>query len=434
MKKIYLTIAGGFFFLTASAQTNPNCGNNRFHDYVFPTTPSVTSNIIYGSNYKTNNFGAGTLQDLKLDVYQPTGDVATIRPLIIIAHGGSFYGGSKTGSDVVPFAQAFAKMGYVVASIDYRLGMTNLYPGGAHVLDSADAAAAVVRGTHDGRAAVRFFRKNARDAGNTYKIDTNNIFFMGSSAGALIALHLAYMDQENEFPAYIDTTGVTVGNRTGQPGMKGGVEGLSGNLGYSSKVKAIVDIAGALADTTWMHVGDTPVASFHYTTDNTVPFGTAYIYVLGYQMQKVNGSSSVAAKANQVGITHCFHPFYGSGHVPGGAYYDTTLVLTRNFLEYYTCGTTLNCSYPLSVNELVTAADISIYPNPANTSATIDLTAFAGHPVNIELYDVLGRKVKNNTNIKSDQFIINRDNLPGGIYFINIVSEGKVFSKKIIFE
>lgn len=435
MKKIYLFIAGGLLFLSSTAQTNPNCGNNRFHDYVFPTAPNVSSNIIYGSNYATSISGVGTLQDLKLDVYQPAGDVATNRPLIIIAHGGSFYGGSKTGGDVVPYANAFAKMGYVVASMDYRLGMTNLI-GGAHVLDSADAAAAVVRGTHDARAAVRFFRKNAKIGGNTYKIDTNNIFFAGVSAGALMALHLAYMDQLSEFPAYIDTTGVTVGTTTGQPGMHGGIEGLSGSPGYSSKVKAIVDIAGAIADTAWMHSADTPVASFHYTSDATVPFGTAYIYVLGNKLQKVNGSSSVAAKATLEGITHCFHPFYASGHVPSGAYYDTTLIISRNFLEHFTCGTALDCNYITSsgVNEIASDTDFSIYPNPANSMATIDLTSFAGHSVNIELYDVLGRKVKNNVNIRSGQFIINRDNLPRGIYFVNIISEGKVFSKKIIFE
>ena len=431
MKKIYLFIAGSMFFLTSVAQTNSNCGNVRFHDYIFPATPTVTSNVVYGNNLSYT--GAAT--PLKLDVYQPVGDVATNRPLIIIAHGGSFYTGTKTGSDVVPYANAFAKMGYVVASIDYRLGMTN-FIGGAHILDSTDAAAAVVRGTHDGRAAVRFFRKNAKESGNTYNIDTNNIFFMGSSAGALIALHLAYMDQLSEFPPYIDTTGVTVGSLTGQLGMKGGIEGLSGNPGYSSKVKAIVDIAGAIADTAWMHTGDTPVASFHYTTDNTVPYSTAYIYVIGYQMQKVCGSSSVAAKATQEGITHCFHPFYGTGHVPGGAYADTTLVISRNFLEHFTCGTALACNYTtaLGVNEIAADADFSIYPNPASTATKIDLISFVGHSVTIELYDVLGRKLRNNSNIKSEQFVISRDNLPSGIYFVNVVSEGKVFSKKIIFE
>jgi hypothetical protein len=316
--------------------------------------------------------------------------------------------------------------------------MTNL-PFGSHPVDSNDAGAAVMRAVHDARAAVRYFRKNARDGGNTYKIDTNNIYFGGASAGGFIALHLAYMDQLSELPTYIDTTGVTVGWKTGQKGMHGGVEG------YSSKVKAIIDLSGAIADTSWMHAGDTPVISTHSVNDGTVPYGRAKIYLSPpsqYPIQYVDGSSVVQMRASQVGIEHCWKSYPGANHVPETSnvlIYDTTLVLVRNFLEHYTCGTPLNCSYttfPLvGINDL-TANDaaIKIYPNPANTTTTIDLTAFTGHSVNMELYDVLGRKVKSNTNIRSNQFILNRDNLPSGIYFMNIISEGKVFSKKIIFE
>jgi carboxylesterase type B len=74
----------------------------------------------------------------------------------------------------VPICKDLAKLGYVAVSIEYRLGMNGLpFPGP----DSSDATEAVMRGVHDGRAAVRYFRKNAIIDGNTYKIDTNNIFF-----------------------------------------------------------------------------------------------------------------------------------------------------------------------------------------------------------------------------------------------------------------
>jgi carboxylesterase type B len=42
-----------------------------------------------------------------------------------MAHGGSFIGGSKTGTDVVPLCNDLQSLGYVVASIEYRVGMTN---------------------------------------------------------------------------------------------------------------------------------------------------------------------------------------------------------------------------------------------------------------------------------------------------------------------
>ncbi len=434
MKKIYTLISAALLAAT-TLQSFSQCVGNRYHDYVFPTTPTATSGIVYGSNLTAT----GTTQSLLLDVYQPVGDVATNRALVIVVHGGSFVGGSRTGVDVVPLAQAFAKMGYVTASIEYRLGMTNFPIPTQHTVDSADAGAALMRAVHDARASVRFFRKDARIGGNTYGIDTNNIYMVGVSAGALTSLHLAYLDQPSEFPPYIDTTGVTVGSTTGEPGLHGGIEGQSGNLGYPSTVKAIVNICGALGDTTWMHTGDIPLLSFHGTADGTVPYGYSTIAVLGNPLLKVCGSSVVAVRANHLGIPNCMETWFGQGHVPettNAAYLDSTINITRNFLEHFTCNTAMNCNYgaPLGINELASNVDFNVFPNPASNTAVIDLAAFSGHSISLEMYDCMGRNVKSIVNSRTDSYIINRDNLPNGLYFINIISEGKVFSKKLILE
>jgi hypothetical protein len=439
MKKIYTLISGGLLLVASSIQLSAQCTGNRYHDFVFPAMPDSSMDVVYGSNLKYDN----TTQSLKLDVYQPHGDVAPLRALIIWAHGGSFVGGAK--KDMSMLCRDFSKMGYVTATMDYRLLMTGFIPGTGNV-DSNSAGAAVMRAVHDARAAVRFFRKNAKEGGNTYKIDTNNIYFGGGSAGGFIALHLAYMDQLSELPTYIDTTGTTSGWKYGQKGMHGGVEGLSGNPGYSSKVKAIIDLSGAIADTSWMHAGDTPVLSTHWFGDGTVPFGKKLIYLSPpstMPIQIVDGSSVVQIKAGMVGIEHCWKPYYGLlSHVPethSVTIYDTTLVLIRNFLEHYTCGVAPDCNYTtfpaVGINELTANdATINIYPNPAYNTVTIDLKAFSGHNINLELYDALGRKVKNITKIKTEQYTITRDNLPSGIYFMNVTVEGKLFSKKIMFE
>lgn len=425
MRKIYL-LAAVTMYMTAH-QTNAQCSGNRFHDFVFPSVPTPTSNISYGSNVKSN----GTTQNLLLDVYEPVGDVATSRPLVIVVHGGSFIGGSKTGTDVVPICKDLARLGYVAASIEYRVGMTSFpFPGP----DSTDAGPAVVRGTHDARAAVRFFRKNVATGGNTYRIDPNKIFMLGVSAGGFIALHAAYMDNISELPTFIDTVS--------QPGLLGGIEGASGNPGYSSDVNAIVNICGAIGDTAWMHTGDEPVLSFHGTNDNTVPFGSAMITLSGiWPIMFVDGSSTIAARANQEGITNCFEIYEGQDHVPhvgSAAYYDTTLTITRNFLEHFVCGSALNCSYTtapaVGINELVNANDIDIYPNPAGSSFTIDLAAFSGSAVNIEIYDILGKKVATYGSIRNLKYTIDRNDLNSGIYFVKIKNGNSSLTKKIIFE
>lgn len=429
MKKIYCSIIG-IALLFASMDLNAQCGGGRFHNFVFPTH-TLTSNITYGNNL--NSAGANVV--LRMDIYQPSGDVSTSRPLVIIAHGGSFVGGSKTGTDVAPLAKDLAKLGYVAASIDYRLGMTN-FPFGSP--DSTDAGAAVMRAVHDARAAIRFFKTNYSTGGNTYKIDTNNIYFAGVSAGGFMALHVAYMDLLSEFPSYVDTVG--------QYGLGGGLEGLSGNPGYNSNVKGIINYCGALGDTTWMQTGDEPLLSFHGTDDNTVPFGTDIIYLLGsYPLLEVDGSSSVAMRANNLGIPNCFEIYEGQDHVPevgtsanAVAHYDTTLSITRNWLEHYVCGTPMNCMYAGTVVAGVDEhsqieANIQVFPNPANTSATLDLSILNGQDLRIEMYDAIGKKVKELNNVKADKYTISREQLTDGIYYINIITEGQVFSKKIMF-
>ncbi len=421
MKKTVLLFASLLLYFS---HLTAQCSGNRYHDFVFPANPTITSNIQYGSNKTVLD----STQTLLMDVYQPTGDTATARALVIIAHGGSFIFGTKEGSDVVPYSKDLAKLGYVVASIDYRLGMNNFpFPGP----DSSDATEAVIRAVHDARAAVRFFRKDAAIGSNIYKIDTNNIFFAGISAGGFMALQLAYLDELSEIPTFVDTTI--------QFGLHGGIEGLSGNPGYSSDVKAIINICGAIGDTTWMQTGDEPILSFHGTNDDVVPFGSDTIFLFGiYPLLQVHGSSSVAARANHIGLTNCFDIYQGQGHVPSSApYYDTTLTITRNFLEYFTCGVPLECNYtatPVSVYDIVNETGFNIYPNPATHNVTIDLAKFKKETVTIELYDALGSKIKGSVHLKTDCYTLARGNLPNGMYVINVICRGKLYSKKIIFE
>ncbi|HIA37855.1 MAG TPA: PKD domain-containing protein [Flavobacteriales bacterium] len=325
-------ISISIFSLSAIAQ---DCSTGRYLDPVF-TGFDKTADIQYGQNTSLT----GSNENLFLDVFEPQGDTMPERPLIIWAHGGSFIGGSRTGTDVVPLAEDFAKMGYVTASMSYRLGMNGIpFPGP----DSIDATETVIRAVHDARAAVRFFKKDYTENGNTYGIDTNNIFFGGVSAGGVMAVHLAYLDKESEMPTnYIDTS---------QAGLGGGIEGNSGNPGYRGNVKAIINSAGALRDTAWMEAGNTPVISFHGDADGTVPYGTDIIYMVGiFPIMMIDGSSSVHERAENLGMNHCFEPWPGQDHVPhvgSAAYYDTLVTMSKNFLYQFVCGGSSICSYTL---------------------------------------------------------------------------------------
>lgn len=421
LTRLILTIfCGSIISISANAQ----CGT-RYHDKIF--TDGVWSNIKYG--YNTNSSGA--VDSLKLDIYYPVGDIITSRPVVFVAHGGNFLGGSKTGTDVKPLAQDLARMGYIAVSINYRVGMTGFPLPGP---DSSDATESVMRAVQDGRAAVRFMRKSFEVGGNPYGIDTSKLFFSGVSAGGFIGLQMAYLDKMSEFPTYIDTVG--------KPGLTGGLEGNSGSPGYSSQIHGVINICGALGDTAWMEVGDEPLLSLHGDNDATVPYGSATIVLLGtYPLLEVDGSYSIADKATQLGIENCFETWEGQGHTPevsNATYYDTTITLMRNFLAHFVCGDSLNCSHGpaivnyIGVNEYVLNENLHVYPNPAATDVTIDFGNIT-ESKNICLIDATG-KIVLNTITNENRITIGRNNLPAGLYLAKIKVGEVISTTKLVFE
>lgn len=419
MKKLYTLT----FLLTFSITVDSiaQCTGFRYRDLIFPSW-DITSDVQYGNNINEQ----GNPENLLLDVYEPTGDTETSRPLVILAHGGNFLGGSKTGADVVPLAEDLVSMGYVVASIDYRVGMNNFPIPGP---DSVDATESVMRAVHDAKASVRYFKDDFTNNGNSYGIDTSLIFFGGVSAGGFMAVHLAYMDEISELPDFIDTT---------QAGLGGGVEGLSGNPGFASNVAGVINICGALRDTSWMKPGDTPIISFHGDQDQTVPYGTDMISLLGvYPLLIVNGSHSIHLKAADIGLDHCFWNYPAQDHTPhisSAAYYDSTLVLTRNFLVHIVCGDPLDCTYsnPVSIASHEMRSLGKVYPNPTIDRVYVELAHLPNDGAVAEITDSFGRLVRRVT-VTGRNFIIERDGLANGLYFLSMETDGGRFYEKIIF-
>lgn len=419
MKKTFTLLTAAMFFGTIN--TNAQCTGDRYKMQIFSGF-DITSDILYGNNISYT----GSSEDLTLDVYEPAGDTETNRPLMIICHGGNFTSGSKTGSDVVPLAEDITKMGYVVASINYRLGFEGLFSG---TLDSVFATETVVRAVHDYRAAIRYFKKDFSENGNTYGIDTSLIFASGVSAGAITAVHLGYMDQPSEIPTYIDTNKV---------GLGGGIEGISGNPGYNSKIAGVINIAGAIRDTNWMQANDTPILSFHGDQDATVPYDTDIIYLLGaFEIMRVDGSQSIHLRTNNVGITNCFLTHYGAGHVPhvgSDLFKDTTLTYMSNFMSSIVCNETLNCGYDgttLVGIEEENQEEATVYPIPAASNITIQARGIIKE---VQLMNLLGEIVLTKQGNNTDNMQITRNKLPSGVYILSIKTDIGTTTKKISYE
>jgi poly(3-hydroxybutyrate) depolymerase len=314
-------VVGCFGATAAAAAGQTLCDGERFRYTSAFADVTVTPDIVYGAN--VNAMGAS--QDLVVDVYEPAGDAADGRPLLIIAHGGFFVGGSNDGADVVPLCEDFARMGYVVASMSYRLGIDNFFD-----LENA-MTRAVWRGVHDSRAAVRFFRKSVAEEGNPFRIDADRIVLGGVSAGGFIALHHAYVDDASEIPSAVDPNGA---------GLGGGLEGNSGNPGYSSDVMGIFNIAGALKTADYLAPGDEPLVSVHGDADATVPFGAGTVYLTMIPVTDVEGSGVVHEAAVGLGVDACLEVLEGADHVPhvsSAAHYDTTLAVVAGRISTWLC-------------------------------------------------------------------------------------------------
>jgi len=413
MRTSLLTLCAAALLSTAAVA---QCDGNRYFNQVF-NDYTVTSNIQYGANLDLN----GGNVNLLLDVYRPFGDTEVARPLVIMVHGGSFIGGSKIGADVVSLAADLTKMGYVVASINYRLGLP-------FSLDLEQAAfQAVIRGYHDAKAAVRFFRKDVAENGNSYLIDPDHIYMAGVSAGGFVALHCGYLDQASEIPAVVDQS---------LPGLGGGLEGTSGNEGYSSAIAGVVNIAGALGDADWMQAGDIPVLSFHGDEDGTVPYGTAMLQLFGLvDVTVVDGSASVHERADEVGVTNCFVPHFGADHVPhvGNAmYYDTTRAITANFLGHLVCPQEpLSCEYrevTLNTPEQI-ALDFEVYPNPAR--AYVTLANLPQGVKRLQLFDLRGQRVIDRQTTAVTETLQLSD-FAKGAYMLRIISGAVTETRRII--
>ena len=201
----------------------------RYLDDVF-TSVTVTNNVVYGSAVNPHT---GQNETLKLNIYRPAGDNETQKWAIIFAHGGGFWSGSKDGSNDTDICTRFAKKGYAVFSINYRL-----LP---QVLRGDWVAGTPLVGS-DFRAAVRFVRKKAVQ----YGIDANKIVSFGSSAGSFGALSAAY-------DAHLDSSN-------------------SSNQGYASEPNLATSSAGALPDASVIETNEVPMYLMNCTLDPVVPF------------------------------------------------------------------------------------------------------------------------------------------------------------------
>jgi len=350
MKKITFSF---LFILTVICSSISFGQTTRYLDPVFDDTEiTETKNIVYATNFSvalgtpiptgTSNIPVGAdttivgadttitpilfdMPALEMDIFEPTTDSVTERPLIIYLHTGTFApifrNGNATGSRTFDwatqkFCMEYAKRGYVVANTDYRYGWNPALPTEPERATSLIKAA--YRGIQDVKAAIRFLRKDYEMGGNTYGIDTSRIILCGQGTGGWIATCLNSLDTlvELQLPKFLDAV-------TSMPLLDTAIEGdwfgyggsatnnIENHKGYSSDHDMVLNMGGAIGDLSWLEAGDKPIAAVHGNLDAVARFTTGNLTTTGVNVvSNISGSHDVVAKANMLGNNNSIPNLY----------------------------------------------------------------------------------------------------------------------------
>ena len=405
MKSLF-TLLFSLTILSLNAQNAEDCNGDRYVNKLFNEITKTT--VQYGGNTDIQ----GNFQNLLMDIYEPVGDVSLARPAIVLGHGGSFVQGTRADSDVEQLCRGFAERGYVAASIDYRLYQL-VFP---NFPDSLTALDVVIKTVGDMKAAVRHFRKDAATE-NLFRVDSDRIFIGGASAGAITALHAAYMDETDFIPDFLAEI---IENNGGFEGNTGDEE----NLSYSSEAIGVFSLSGGIYRADWLNENEPPLVSYHGTEDDLVPYdvGSLGARFNGFQidLMTVFGSGSIHTRAEELGISNYLQTIEGGGHedVYGSEYqaeidefsYQSLLLFHDILCE----GVEVLPSSTKDVS--VYDNTLKIYPNPAGEFAFVEVE----EDLDIDkvlIFNELGVKV-GEKEVNGKMIELSRSEYGDGVFFI----------------
>lgn len=254
---------------------------------LFVISISVTAN----TDKQTYTYSIKQNDTLQLDVYNNI-DIEGRKPCIIYMFGGGFMGGSRGGELQETYFKNLTDFGYIVVSIDYRLGLKDVpnrikngekigLKGFINLLDSA-----VTIAVEDLFDATNFVLENAED----WNIDKNLIVANGSSAGGISVLQGEYAICSNSELA----------------------KKLPANFNYAG----VISFAGAIFTTKgslkWYKM-PAPIQFFHGNADSTVPYDKIKLFKIGFY-----GSKHISDQLKEKRFPYYFYDVDNAAHEISG--------------------------------------------------------------------------------------------------------------------
>ncbi|MGQ9863293.1 MAG: alpha/beta hydrolase [Bacteroidia bacterium] len=336
--------------------------------------------LVYGSAPTINHSNL----ILEADAYLPDNDTVTQRPVVIFLHGGAFAFGSRGDADMAYLARYFAQRGYVAFSLSYRLGLSEQTARGW--------IEALFRATQDLRGFIRFL-KSTFAQGNPYGIDTTRIYAGGSSAGAIAAIHAAYVDR---FTTWAQVPQAD----TLRMQQWGTIEGSSGIPGYSSAFHGVFSLSGGILRSNWIQK-PIPIVCMHGDADYVVPYKYGNLPLINLYCE---GGFAMDSAAASKGYYHGLFTWRGGGHAPYGGFqgiFYPYIEDAATFLRYHLYQWVVGNSASLGAaekNPLWRQGEEVFFPS-----------TWQGKPY--RLYDGLGRLI--GQGVLSERLVV-----PGGFHYV----------------
>ena len=220
---------------------------------------------------------------LRLDRYALLSPDSRAKPCLMFLFGGGFMTGTRDNRRFRPFFDYYARKGFVVVSIDYRLGMKRARQAGLldeeHFTQALDMTLSMA--TEDLYDATAYICRHMPD------VDPSRIVTCGSSAGAITVL-------------------------MGEYWLCNGHPLTAGKFTQDFSYAGVIAFAGVVCDTQgslrWAR-DPAPMLLFHGDADRNVPYGA-----IGVDGVWLFGSKSIADDLARRRVPHAFYSVAETNH------------------------------------------------------------------------------------------------------------------------
>ncbi len=392
---IPLFLIFGIYF----SQNCPTDGRFTEIDYFSEAEIDSVWDVQYGTALNVD----GEMQNLFIDYYFPKNELddMTQRPFILLIHGGSFVFGDK--SSMRYDCKELAKKGYVVGTMSYRLGNSPAFPN-------------QYRAAQDAFAALRYTAHFAE----TYKVNTEQFFVGGYSAGSMTTMNMAFY-QQSEWNSWIPnaeeelgllhTSGNNYTNTYNYMGMYNNAGLTFPNTIDASEMIPSINFHGTLDMVVFIdngpggYIGTRPL---HYLYEeegvcsqmNVVPLAGHVVYMddmegLIYRTQKIS----------------CFF---------------RSIICEECSTHYTEEEEAASCSENLATED-ISQENWTVFPNPFHDKIQISSIE---KPYRFLLYNSNAQLLLKGNDVENYEF----SNLPKGVYLLTIETESTTKSFQLIKE